>query len=72
LNLNNLMNNRDLSVPSDLKIGSYYKTGYAAKIDPQSQTITIVACGAEQGASIQASRGFHELLVPRPLKNAKK
>src|SRR5258708_2839862 len=60
INLNNLMNDRELSVPSDVKIGTYYKTGYAAQFDSQTDVVTVVACGTEQASPISESRSLHD------------
>lgn len=70
--LNNIMNNRELSLPSDVSIGSYYKTGYAVRFDPQKEVVTIVACGTERGEVISDSRELHTLLVPRKARNVQK
>lgn len=64
LNIHSLMDDRNLSLPSDLSIGSYYKTGYAVKIDPGTAVVTVIACGAEEGASLSASRSMREHLKP--------
>ncbi len=74
INLHSLMNNRDLSVPSDLRIGSYYKTGYAISFDPSTQVVKVVACGAEDTAQISLERSLQEYLTEAEVTatNAKK
>lgn len=75
INLHSLMNNRDLSLPSDLRIGSYYKTGYGISFDPSTQIVKVVACGAEDTAQISLERSLQKYLTEVEVtatKNAKK
>jgi hypothetical protein len=71
IDLHMLMNNRSLSMPSDLIAGSYYKTGYAVKYDTESKVVTVIACHAEGGATLSASRSLRTQLEPQK-KNEKK
>lgn len=66
-----LTESKDLSLPSDILIGTYYKTGYGVQFDHTKQYLTVTACGAENGQTIQAERSFIEILQPT-ISNAKK
>jgi hypothetical protein len=61
--LNLLTEQRDLSLPSDLKIGSYYKTGYALSYDKVEQVVTIVSCGVEGNETISIQKSLKDLLL---------
>lgn len=58
INVNQILENDQLTVPSDLRIGTIYKTGYAALYDPANEMLKVIACGAEGEASIAAERSF--------------
>jgi len=62
LDVNMVMNDKELTLPSDVRIGSIYKTGYAVKYDSALETAVVVACGAEQEASISAEKNLHDWL----------
>jgi len=66
----NFLMGKDVSLPSDLQIGSYYKTGYAARYNAADETVTITACGAET-KEISSTRSLHGLLK-QELKHAQK
>lgn len=64
LNLNLLTGRRDLTLPSDVQLGTVARTGYAIRWDEQTQVASVVACGAEQAASIAAQRSLATELYP--------
>jgi hypothetical protein len=72
INAHMVMGKKTLSLPSDLKIGTYKKTGYAAKFDTQNEVVTIVACGVEGDTELSAEQSVKGLLAspsPVPVQN---